>query len=166
MLRELSLRVDSADRALIRKALEDHEVDAPSITSTNSLKRKKLETPEIGGRESRACQAACTTDTFETGARLAHVNEHLPRSRGARELGYVGQSAEIHWLHSSQDHETMEESDVLVGGPGVTPATESHRVTGASDAFFYLDSEGVELDIEVDPYEMPTNSRNSSWIAT
>lgn len=156
LLRELSFRVDSIDRALINEALETHEDDTASTTSVNSMKRRKTETQEDEGRGNSPRLAAPTTDPSGAGERSANVKEDLLRSREARELGYVGQGAEVYWLHSLQDNVGTEEPNIHGGGPRITPSIHAPRLVGTSDASFYLDSQSAELDIEVDPYEMPT----------
>lgn len=90
------------------------------------------------------------------------VGEDLLRTRKSRSTGYVGEGSGVSWLRALQDELKLE-------GPHQPPvsevknsaqrSSEQKGVTSASitDASFYLDANSVELDVEVDPYGLPSH---------
>jgi hypothetical protein len=104
---------------------------------------------------------------------LDHLDEDILRTRESRETGYVGQNSEVQWLRSVQRKSQSNEGEPY-GLPHGPPGTGKHaddvrsnalhqrREEGGSapthhvtDATFYLDSDNIELDIAVNPYELP-----------
>lgn len=154
MLRELSLRVDDADRALIQEALDVYEDDNASNVSIKSMKRRKTLFP--GGNEGEGGEdftfAAAGEQTPMDSEGLAHIEEDLLRSRKSREIGYVGQGAEVQWLRSLQDQAIKTQPEMRsqnAAGIHLRP------LAGTTDDSFYLDSDSTELEFEVDMYEIP-----------
>lgn len=104
---------------------------------------------------------------------LDFLDEDLMRNREARETGYVGQNSEIQWLRSVQRQ--AERGHAVphgqpYGPPGASVGAINERseamherrqnlrpgsMQHITDATFYLDSDDIEIDIAVDPYEMP-----------
>lgn len=107
---------------------------------------------------------------------MEFLHEDLLRSRQSKETGYVGMNSEIQWLRSVQRQTQQTDpdpSDQRYGPPGSSrearesrsqafdhrrqhaSSGNSSRVSNITDASFYLDGDDIELDIAVDPYEMP-----------
>ena len=94
------------------------------------------------------------------------------RTRESRETGYVGKNSGVQWLRSVQRHAQSNETEpygLSYGPPGTSEAAfnersnalhkrrqENHTITRhVTDATFYLDSDNIELDVVVNPYELP-----------
>jgi hypothetical protein len=104
---------------------------------------------------------------------LDFLDEDLMRSRESRETGYMGQNSEVQWLRSVQRQAERNNSDPhgqRYGPPGASPAAIDERsdalherrqnagpgsMQHITDATFYLDGDDIEVDIAVDPDEMP-----------
>lgn len=104
---------------------------------------------------------------------LDFLDEDLLRNREARDTGYVGQNSEVQWLRSVQlEVERLEKEPY--GQPYGPPGSSQKAVDQRSDArnerkqngkggsmhhiadsSFYLDSDSIEVDIVVNPYEVP-----------
>ncbi|KAJ4299594.1 hypothetical protein N0V90_004840 [Kalmusia sp. IMI 367209] len=166
LLRELSLRVNNPDKALIIDALDEYEDDTGSVVSAKSAmsKRRKLSIPEEPYHEDDyplhpSAPHAQTLVGVDDG--IARVHEDLLRDRKSRETGYVGQGAEVHWLRSLQDRlGTADQARLQGSNHRAAPSRQSEHTEGApaasySEATFYLDSDSAELDVMVDPYELP-----------
>jgi hypothetical protein len=104
---------------------------------------------------------------------LDFLGEDLMRNRASRQTGYVGQNSEIQWLRSVQRQAERGNTDPdgqRYGPPGTSTEAINERFTALherrqnatpgsmqhiTDATFYLDSDDIEIDIAVDPYELP-----------
>ncbi|KAF1967985.1 hypothetical protein BU23DRAFT_280974 [Bimuria novae-zelandiae CBS 107.79] len=164
LLRDLSSRVDDADRALIQDALEGYEDDSTSAVSNSSAKRRKLSSPEEheGDKDGLPLSATARAPSSRSEKGIAHVNEDLLRSRKSRETGYVGKGAEVHWLHSLQDQMSASKPDQDGQGSCGNPTSlgraregTANPAASVTDATFYLDSDSAELQMEVNPRDLP-----------
>ncbi|KAK7190378.1 hypothetical protein DPSP01_011545 [Paraphaeosphaeria sporulosa] len=164
LLKELSLRpsLDDSDRARIQDALEEFEDDSMSMVSGKSGKRRKLSVPEEQEKDDDRHPPTAThaRDLIGSEEALALLDEDLLRNRKSRSTGYVGQGSGVQWLRILQDelkpegpdqHAVSDKSN-LVQQPSAHKAISSASVT---DASFYLDANSAELDVDVDPYELP-----------
>jgi hypothetical protein len=167
LLKELSLRtiLDDTDKSRIQDALEEFEDDSTSVVSVQSQKRRKLSAPGEPAKADdenppKAIQAHNSLDSEEG---LALLDEDLLRSRISRSTGYVGQGSGVQWLRSLQDT-TKPEGPVQQNNPDNNNATAAPEQSSAqsagpsasvTDASFYLDADSAELDVDVDPYELP-----------
>lgn len=101
---------------------------------------------------------------------LDFLEEDLLRTRESREIGYVGQNSEVQWLRSiqRQSQDDTQPSEQPYGPPGNSEHAIDERsralhqrrgqhstIRPVTDATFYLDSENIDLDIVVNPYELP-----------
>jgi hypothetical protein len=104
---------------------------------------------------------------------LDFLDEDLMRNREARETGYIGQNSEVQWLRSVQRQAERANPNPRAqrhGPPGASSGAVNERIDAlherrqngkqgsmqhTTDATFYLDSDDIEIDIAVDPYEMP-----------
>jgi hypothetical protein len=105
---------------------------------------------------------------------LDFLEEDLMRTREARETGYMGQNSEVQWLRSVQRQAERGNTDPdhqRYGPPGSSSAAINERsealherrqratpgsMQHITDATFYLDSDDIEIDIAVDPFETPS----------
>ncbi|KAF2439824.1 hypothetical protein P171DRAFT_395811 [Karstenula rhodostoma CBS 690.94] len=156
LLKELSLRpsLDADDRARIQDALETFEEDSMSAVSVISMKRRKLSVHEELEEEDDGPPSIGSDEG------LAILDEDLLRSRKSRSTGYVGQGAGVQWLRSLQDTLKTEGPDqqTVSGNSDVdewSSAQNSGLSSSVTDASFYLDADSAELDVDVDPYELP-----------
>ncbi|CAN9473366.1 unnamed protein product [Alternaria alternata] len=108
---------------------------------------------------------------------LDHLDEDLTRDHESRATGYVGLNSEVQWLRSAQ-RQTEDTGAEPYGQPRGPPGstrdaasersdalhdrrddTQEHSRQGSmrymNDTTFYLDSDDIEMDIFVDPYEDP-----------
>ncbi|PVH90500.1 hypothetical protein DM02DRAFT_437169 [Periconia macrospinosa] len=106
------------------------------------------------------------------------VDEDLFRSHKSRATGFVGQNSEVQWLRNLKNKmESPERAGpanwLPYGPPGSSNGAAAQRVDAShaqqkssqlgsiphishvSDSSFYLDGEGLEMDVVVDPYELP-----------
>lgn len=158
LLKELSLQssLDGADRARIQDALEDFEDDSVGVSADSGKRRRKSQPEEPENHDEDDPHKAHASSERE----VTVLGEDLLRTRKLRSTGYVGQGSGVQWLRSLQDETEPE-------GPDQQPVSVSNNVaqqssgqkTGApasiTDASFYLDADGVDLTVEVDPYELP-----------
>jgi hypothetical protein len=104
---------------------------------------------------------------------LDFLGEDLMRNRESRQTGYVGQNSEVQWLRSVQRQAERGNTDPdgqRYGPPGTSEGAINERSAALherrqnatpgsmrhiTDATFYLDSDDIEIDIAVDPYELP-----------
>lgn len=102
---------------------------------------------------------------------LDNLGEDLMRSKESRATGYFGQNSDIQWLRSVQRQaEHRDPSKQRYGPPGDSrkaikersdalherrQKTSPGRMGHITDASFYLDSDDLEIDVAVDPYQMP-----------
>lgn len=95
------------------------------------------------------------------------------RNREARETGYIGQNSEVQWLRSIQRQAERGSANSNLqrhGPPGTSSGAADERIKAmherrqntsqgsmhhTTDATFYLDNDDIEIDIAVDPYELP-----------
>jgi hypothetical protein len=96
------------------------------------------------------------------------LDEDLLRSHESRATGYIGQNSEVQWLKSlrTQLEDAEQKSSHVHGPPGDSGAAQKKRADAAderatddplhvTEATFYLDGEELDLDIAVDPNDLP-----------
>jgi hypothetical protein len=130
---------------------------------------------ESPGHESSSKQNGEAHVTASVGSNedLDFLDEDLLRTRESRETGYVGQNSEVQWLRSVQRQSQNNEGEpygLPYGPPGTGKRADDERskalhqrrdqggsvpIRHVTDATFYLDSENIELDVVVNPYELP-----------
>ena len=108
---------------------------------------------------------------------LDYLDEDLTKTSESRETGYVGHNSEIRWLRSVKlqaEHAGAEPRIPRYGPPGSGPeaiiarsdALRERRIHAkqtlqegsmqhTTDSSFYLDSSNIDIDVVVDPYEVP-----------
>ena len=98
------------------------------------------------------------------------MDEDLLRSREARETGFVGQNSEVQWLRSLQRRMGSTDGEGFegpYGPPGASDEAATQRINAmherrnsgnilhVADSSFYLDSDSIEVEAMVDPFELP-----------
>jgi len=102
------------------------------------------------------------------------LDEDLLRSRESREIGFVGQNSEVQWLRSLQRQMGKTEEEPInqpYGPPGTSNEAMSLRISAmherrkankggetirhVADSSYYLDSDSLEVETMLDPYELP-----------
>jgi hypothetical protein len=149
----------------------------PGVPSVPSLGKRNRHTAasENPGYQSPSKKDGEELVTASVGSNedLDFLDEDLLRTRESRETGYVGQISEVQWLRSVQRQSQNNEAEpkgLPYGPPGAgkragderSEALHQRREDRGSgptrhitDATFYLDSDNIELDIVVNPYELP-----------
>ncbi|KAF2853841.1 hypothetical protein T440DRAFT_389569 [Plenodomus tracheiphilus IPT5] len=177
LLRNLSVRADADDQETIRAALEDAQDDLISNTPAMSVrsqgKRARSASAAEDEPDNEQHGEAFVTASVGSNEHLDFLGENLMRNREAMETGYIGQNSEIQWLRSVQRQSEAGNTDPhgqRYGPPGASRHAANERADAlhqrrqqatpgsmghATDATFYLDSDNIEVDIAVDPFEMP-----------
>ncbi|KAF2186136.1 hypothetical protein K469DRAFT_631511 [Zopfia rhizophila CBS 207.26] len=155
--------------------VEDEVATPTASTSTNALgkrPRKESSSDEEGGDAHNLgeAQAPASVGSNED---MDLLDEDLLRSRESRETGFVGQNSEVQWLRSLQRQMRNVDGEPLglPNGPtGASNAAVTQRIDAlherrkssklrnilhVADSSFYLDSDSIEVEAMVDPYELP-----------
>ncbi|XP_014555881.1 hypothetical protein COCVIDRAFT_38446 [Bipolaris victoriae FI3] len=177
LLRALEGRVGDADKKTINQVLQNVEDDLVSLDSVQLSKTlgKRPREPSSGEKDPETTNhgEAFVTASVGSNEDLDFLDEDLMRNREARETGYIGQNSEVQWLRSVQrqaERGSTNPEGQRHGPPGSSSKAVNERVEAlherrqntsqgsmqhTTDATFYLDSDDIEIDIAVDPYEMP-----------
>ncbi|KAF2116608.1 fungal-specific transcription factor domain-containing protein [Lophiotrema nucula] len=162
-LHELKARVGDEDSARINELLDAVEDDvselrqpAASNPDTDVEESKASVADEVGIRvPSQAALSVGAVDLLE---------EDLLRDERARATGFVGKNSEVQWLRSivqqldradESARETLEQSTFFGTIPSRRGAYSFGSLEQVTSFTFYLDSEHVDLDFYIDPYELP-----------
>ncbi|KAF2844188.1 hypothetical protein T440DRAFT_484375 [Plenodomus tracheiphilus IPT5] len=180
LLKNLSMHMDEDDQQIIRATLEDVEDDLVSVTPAKSVKsdgKRPRSVSDAGDEpESEHHGEALVTTSVGSNGSVEFLGENLMRNREAMETGYIVQNSEIRWLRSIQQQSELSNDpyDQHFGPPGAsrhaaeqraealherrqhaTPGSLDHVSVSVTDVTFYLDSDDLQVDIAVDPYEIP-----------
>ena len=143
----------------------------PSVTALGKRPREQ----SSGDKKSNNADhgEAFVTASVGSNEDLDILDEDLMRNREARETGYIGQNSEVQWLRSVQrqaERGSTNPDQQRHGPPGASLGAVNERIEAmherrqnskqgsmhhTTDATFYLDSDDIEIDIAVDPYELP-----------
>ncbi|CAN9442520.1 unnamed protein product [Alternaria alternata] len=178
LLKDLKGRVDEEDRKIINQTLHDVEDDLVSSGSLQSVrmrgKRPRDHSPTRQDGNHSDHGEAFVTASVGSNEDLDFLDEDLMRDPHARETGYMGQNSEVQWLRSVQRQAERGNTDPRgqrYGPPGASTEAIDERSDALherrqnarpgsmhhiTDATFYLDSDDIEIDIAVDPREMPS----------
>ncbi|CAO2653872.1 Nn.00g106050.m01.CDS01 [Neocucurbitaria sp. VM-36] len=176
---DLSERVNEDDQKKINDAIEEADDDFTAPTPVASVKslgkrsRKQYFHGDEDAEESGQHGEAYVTASVGSNEDLDNLNENILRTRESRETGYIGQNSEVQWLRSVQRQAQSGNTDPTgqrYGPPGNDQSAANQRsdalherrqhekqgsMRNVTDATFYLDSDSIEVDIAVDPYEIP-----------
>ncbi|KAF1832463.1 fungal-specific transcription factor domain-containing protein [Decorospora gaudefroyi] len=177
LLQDLKQRVNECDKKVINEALHDVEDDLVSLGSVQSArslgKRARQSSATNENQDNGEHGEAFVTASVGSNEDLDVLDEDLMRSRESRETGYMGQNSEVQWLRSVQRQTGCGNTDPhgqRYGPPGASRGAMNERsdalherrqnarpgsMQHTTDATFYLDSDDIEIDIAVDPYELP-----------
>ncbi|PSN72565.1 hypothetical protein BS50DRAFT_658531 [Corynespora cassiicola Philippines] len=177
LLRELSLHVDDDYKRRIKNALEDADIEEPTspIPESRGKRQRRDSQPGHGHERSQSTdQEAHVSASVGSNEDLDVVGEDLLRSQEASSTGFLGQNSEVHWLQSLERQMNSSESEparLPYGPPGAGDTAKEERTNAyherqrlsphknspyIADFSFYLDNEDLDLDIMVDPFELPT----------
>jgi hypothetical protein len=161
LLRNLSLRVDNADKQRIEDALDDVRISvlAPSTTTRHGTRLTHIplqleddlvsqgtsSTPRSEGKRSH--KTFISDEAKETGSlgeahvsgsigsneELDHLNEDLMSSADTRAAGYYGKNSDVQWLNSVQ-RQTEHIGAELRDQPYGPPGSSNKSIRARSDA--------------------------------
>ncbi|CAN9173970.1 unnamed protein product [Alternaria alternata] len=179
LLRDLSEHVDNDNKQRIEDALEHAADDILSHATSASLNLGKRSRKPFTSEDEddEAHGEAHVTASVGSNEDLDHLDEDLTRDHESRATGYVGLNSEVQWLRSAQ-RQTEDTGAEPYGQPHGPPGSTRDAASKRSDALhdrrddiqehsrqgsmrymndttFYLDSDDIETDIFVDPYEDP-----------
>jgi len=154
--------------------VEDDLVSLDSLHSVRTLgKRPREQSAQRKEPGDGNHGEALVTASVGSNEDLDFLDEDLMRNHESRETGYMGQNSEVQWLRSVQRQAERGNSDPQgqrYGPPGASSAAIDERsealherrqnarpgsMQHITDATFYLDGDDIEVDIAVDPNEMP-----------
>lgn len=158
--------------------VEDDLVSMDSLQSVRTLGKRPREQPaprqETRDGDDGNHGEAFVTASVGSNEDLDFLDEDLMRNRESRETGYMGQNSEVQWLRSVQRQAERANSEdpqgQRYGPPGASLAAIDERsealherrqnarpgsMQHITDASFYLDGDDIEVDIAVDPDEIP-----------
>lgn len=123
---------------------EFRQTTAPSITETDA--NGSQEVRELGVLDH---QNELDTESLDLLDEDLHINDRV------RATGFVGKNSEVQWLRAvalAQSERTEEEAGSFQRGGSYAPDIGNEQISLYS---FWADSESVEIDFFVDPYELP-----------
>ncbi|KAL1597848.1 hypothetical protein SLS60_008335 [Paraconiothyrium brasiliense] len=178
LLQDLTERIDNEDKQRIDDTLQ-HAADVMSSHATTAPLEleKRGRRPSTGEDDHQAYGEAFVTASTGSNEDLDHLDEDLMRDHEARATGYVGLNSEVQWLRSAQ-RQTEDTGAEPYGQPHGPPGSTQNAASARSDALhdrrddikehsrqgsmkymndstFYLDSDDIEMDTFIDPYEDP-----------
>ncbi|KAL1591339.1 hypothetical protein SLS60_012083 [Paraconiothyrium brasiliense] len=143
--------------------------------AASSFRRSPEKSPEkapnIPGDDDDDPGEANTSAEVGSNEDMDHMNEDLLSNENARATGYLGKNSEVQWLkklHHEADAERPGAQGPF-GPPGTSAEAHDKRIdalherqrkaprlaTDSSSYSFYLDREPLDVDLEVDPHELP-----------
>jgi hypothetical protein len=129
---------------------EIRQTPVPSIPDTEADKfRDPSEMLDASSLQTREPLEPLDTESLDL------LDEDLLKDDRARATGFIGKNSELQWLRSimlqlERDEESTPISERRPSSYGV------ENIEQVSAFNFYLNSEGVDLDFVIDPYELPT----------
>jgi hypothetical protein len=167
-LRELRSQVSGSEQTKIDDllaAVVDNVTDAAASTLRKSPDKHDEFESDQGKEEGEANVSA------EVGgsADLDLLDEDLMHDEQTRATGFIGKASEIQWLRKLHSRGVSEDHVGPYGPPGQTAEAAAERLTAlrhrqekypstlmhTNKASFFLDDEVFEMDLEVDPLELP-----------
>ena len=175
LLRDLSSHVDDRGQTKIDQLFDSFRHNDSAHVSTMAVgslgKRSREEALSDGG----ATDISRSVNS-DDGSQL--LDEDLLRNSDSRATGFVGQNSEIQWLRdlktqigsrASEEWERPYGSLYKLQGSNKEAVVQREdalytqqqspkvgNISRVSDSTFYLDSDDLDVDIMVDPYELPS----------
>ena len=153
---------------------EDDLIASTSIPSRKTPQSRSREQTLPGERQesghSGDTHVSASVDSNED---LGILDEDLLRNRKTKQTGYVGKNSDIQWLRSVQRQAERTEAEPygLSNGPagmsesavGESSKARHERrelfrresILHSADSTFYLDDDDIEVDVLINPNEMP-----------
>lgn len=132
-------------------------------TSRDKSTREEHESTEEQGEAHVSAEVGSSVD-------LDLLDEDLLRNEQTRATGFIGKASEIQWIRHLHSHQPVADHHGPYGPPGTSLEAEAERLTAlrqrqghqnstlihANQASYFLDDDLFELDLEVDPHELPS----------
>lgn len=152
LLKTLKPNVGVEDNAKIADILESVEEDCSEINQTAVPSNAESDT--YASQDSRDYNGEDHDSDLDTHS-LGLLDENLHEDDRARATGFVGRNSEAQWLRAvALAHlERVDEEP-----PGQSAQSNASRVPGRDQVnsfSFWADSESVDPDVYIDPYELP-----------
>ncbi|PVH93523.1 hypothetical protein DM02DRAFT_661868 [Periconia macrospinosa] len=181
-LKDLNAHVDDSGQQKIDEFLgslgENSATKTATGTATDTAKDWSLGRPTPTEENQDTSTEADVTGSVGSNDDLDLVDEDLFRSHKSRATGFVGQNSEVQWFRNLKNKiESAERAGpanrLPYGPPGSSSEAAAQRVDAShtrqkisqlgsnphvshvSDSSFYLDGEDLEMDVVVNPYELP-----------
>jgi len=168
LLQDLRRVVGPYDRQKIDTVLAGATENIQEAVSTLQMGLEKPGEPnEFEGEANVSAEVGSNED-------LDAMDEDLLRNEQSRATGYMGKNTEVQWLKKlHREADAVETDSALQEGPFGPPGRSSQAFDDRTNAMkkrrtktssprpktsscsFYLDDESLQMDIEVDPYELP-----------
>jgi hypothetical protein len=121
---------------------------------------------DIDGEDSREVRASMDNDAADVALLDVDsqdlLDENLHENDRSRATGFVGKNSEVQWLRTLLHGERLDDSSVLGRRASFAPSINSDQVSLVT---FYLDTDNVDLDFEVEAYELPTPETAAQLLA-
>ncbi|KAF2624217.1 C6 transcription factor-like protein [Macroventuria anomochaeta] len=152
LLKGLRSCANADDDARIADLLEavEEEISGSRRTTAPSIP----DTDANGSQESHELGALDHQDGLDTES-LGLLDEDLHINDRARATGFVGKNSEVQWLRAvtlAQSEQTDDEAGALHRQGSYAPGIGNEQISSYS---FWTDSESVDIDFFVDPYDLP-----------
>jgi hypothetical protein len=168
LLRELRPQVSGSEQAKIDDLLEAVVNDVTDAAATfQKFPDKHDEAESDPGREEGEANVSAEVGSS---ADLDLLDEDLMHDEQTRATGFIGKASEIQWLRKLHSRGVSEDHVGPYGPPGQSAEAAAERLTAlrhrqeqypstlmhTNKASFFLDDEVFEMDLEVDPFELPS----------
>ncbi|KAF2034350.1 hypothetical protein EK21DRAFT_56709, partial [Setomelanomma holmii] len=171
LLRELRTKVSGGEQSKIDDllaAVVDDVADAAATLQKSPDKRDEAGSASDQGKEQGEANVSAEVGSS---ADLDLLDEDLMHDEQTRATGFIGKASEIQWLRKLHSRGVSEDHVGPYGPPGQNVEAAAERLTAlrrrqeiypnsalmhTSKASFFLDDEVFEMDLEVDPFELPS----------
>ncbi|KAH7078360.1 fungal-specific transcription factor domain-containing protein [Paraphoma chrysanthemicola] len=168
LLRELRNQVSGTEKNKIDELLSavvDDVADAVATLQKSPDKHGSNDSDQ--GKEQGEAHVSAEVGSS---ADLDLIDEDLMHDEQTRATGFIGKASEIQWLRKLHSRGVSEDHTGPYGPPGQNAEAAAERLTAlrhrqekdpstlmhTSKASFFLDDEVFEMDLEVDPFELPS----------
>lgn len=150
------------------KAAED--VAEAALTLQKSHDKTPEDTPNLAPGDLDEADVTAEVGSNED---IDNMGEDLLTSQHSRAIGYIGKNSEVQWLrrlhHEADDPSASRRNSGPYGPPGSSSQAHEQRINAmhqrqdkelvplidTRSCSFYLDEEPLDMDMAVDPYELP-----------
>ncbi|KAF1963092.1 hypothetical protein CC80DRAFT_105298 [Byssothecium circinans] len=158
LLNTVKDKVGEADNVAITNLLTTVEADLSDIITAPSSPLTNPDGDEA--RESRTIFDGRNVDPREQveTKSLDLLDENLHESNQSRATGFVGKNSEVEWFRALRLQEKSEEeaaSSRLPPAARTGPSSTGGTAEQVNSVSFYQDNASIDLDVYVEPYELP-----------